>query len=349
MKAYKYRSIEKEVFERDFETIKNNSFFSSNYDMLNDPFDIYFNENISRFINSLKILFPIKELDNVESQFKEILKFKEEVGVYCLSKDFLNEQLWAYYASSYSGYCIEYDLDKLVDKEQNFDFQYQLKIDYRDDIPTLGVGDIKNLQNSLIRKMFATKKSTWSREEEIRLIFDKYGMKKFHSSAITGIYFGIKTPESIKESFYDLFKNQDVKFYEVFPSSFELDSKLINETKRELKFDINKFEFEILQHRMNMSHESYYIFYKSSKNESEIKEFILAFREKFCIKENSLYIFDNKEVENLLDVYPKNDSEYLNYANSIIIVSDDWEEPRINNPYKDFYYNEIIERRMESI
>ncbi|MDR6405055.1 hypothetical protein J2W57_001198 [Chryseobacterium ginsenosidimutans] len=34
MKVYKYRSIEKDVFERDFEAIKNNSFFSSNYSML---------------------------------------------------------------------------------------------------------------------------------------------------------------------------------------------------------------------------------------------------------------------------------------------------------------------------
>ncbi|WP_409013870.1 DUF2971 domain-containing protein [Chryseobacterium geocarposphaerae] len=58
-----------------------------------------------------------------------------------MSTDFLNEQLWAYYASSYSGYCIEYDLDKLIDKGQNFDFQYQFQIDYKDNIPTLSVED----------------------------------------------------------------------------------------------------------------------------------------------------------------------------------------------------------------
>ncbi|MGI9653036.1 DUF2971 domain-containing protein [Chryseobacterium sp. RLHN22] len=222
MKVYKYRSIEKDVFERDFETIKNNSFYSSNYNMLNDPFDIYFNEEISQVINLLKTLFAYQELDSFEDQFKEVLNFKEEIGVYCLSTDFLNEQLWAYYASSYSGYCIEYDLEKLIDKGQNFDFQYTFEIDYKDNIPTLGIGDLTNLQDGFIKKMFATKKSTWKHEEEIRLIFDKYGMKKFHPSAITGIYFGIKTPEIIKESFYGLFKDLDVKFFEVFPSNFKL-------------------------------------------------------------------------------------------------------------------------------
>ncbi len=216
MKAYKYRSIEKDIFERDFETIKNNSFYSSNYSMLNDPFDIYFNEEISQLIDLLKTLFPYQELENFENQFKEVLNFKEEIGVYCLSKDFLNEQLWAYYASSYSGYCVEYDLDKLIDKEQNFDFQYQFEIDYKDNIPTLGIDDMINLQEGFIKKMFATKKSAWRHEEEIRLIFDKFGMKKFHPSAITGIYFGAKTTEIIKESFYGIFKDMDVKFYEVF-------------------------------------------------------------------------------------------------------------------------------------
>lgn len=345
MKVYKYRSIEEETFKRDFRTLSENCFYSSNYSMLNDPFDIYFNEEISQVINLLKTLFPYQELDNFENQFKKVLNFKEEIGVYCLSKDFLNEQLWAYYASSYSGYCIEYDLEKLIDKGQNFDFQYQFEIDYKHNIPTLGIDDLTNLQDGFIKKMFATKKLTWKHEEEIRLIFDKYGMKKFHPSAITGIYFGIKTPEIIKESFYGLFKEMDVKFYVVFPSNFKLDFKLINETKRKLKYNINNFEFEILEHRMNPLHESYYIFYKDSIDESKIKEFILAYREAFCIKENSLYIFNNKEVKSLIDIYPKSDEEYINYANSIITVSDDWEEAGINNPYKDFHYNEIIKNK----
>jgi hypothetical protein len=313
--------------------------------MLNDPFDIYFNEEISQLIKILRISFPIKELDNFENQFKDVLNFKEKIGVYCLSTDFLNEQLWAYYASSYSGYCLEYDLEKLMDKGQNFDFQYKFEIDYKDNIPTLGIEDLINLQDGFIKKMFATKKSTWRHEEEIRLIFDKYGMKKFHPSAITGVYFGIKTPETIKESFYSLFKDMDVKFYEVFPSNFKLNFKLIKETKRRLKYNINNFEFDILEHRMNPLHESYYIFYKGPVDEAKIKEFILAFREAFCIKENSLYIFNNKEVTSLINVYPKNDEQYINYANSIITVSDNWEEAGINNPYKDFHYNEIINKQ----
>lgn len=347
MKAYKYRSIEKDIFERDFETIKNNSFYSSNYNMLNDPFDIYFNDEISQVISLLKTLFPYQELDNFENQFKEVLNFKEEIGVYCLSTDFLNEQLWAYYASSYSGYCIEYDFEKLMDKGQNFDFQYKFEIDYKDDIPTLGIDDMINLQDGFIKKMFATKKSTWKHEEEIRLIFDKYGMKKFHPSAITGIYFGIRTPEIIKESFYGFFKDMDVKFYEVFPSNFKLDFKLIHETKRVMHYDLNKFDFEILKYSSNTMHESFHIYYQGSEEDLEILEFINAFREKYCIKENTISLYNNTEIKDLLDVYPKDDDQHLKLCESLItdMTSNIDEENVVYYPLKDSKYKELIRNK----
>ncbi|MFN4363058.1 DUF2971 domain-containing protein [Chryseobacterium hispalense] len=344
MKVYKYRSIEEKAFERDFKTLSENCFFAPNYVNLNDPFDIYFNEEISQAISLLKILFPYQELDDFENQFKEVLNFKEEIGVYCLSKDFLNEQLWAYYASSYSGYCIEYDLDKLIDKEQNFDFQYQFEIDYKDNIPTLGIDDMINLQDGFIKKMFATKKSAWRHEEEIRLIFDKFGIKKFHPSAITGIYFGSKTPEIIKESFYGLFKDMDVKFYEVFPSNFKLDFKLIHETKRVLHYDLNKFDFQILKHSSNTIHESFHIYYQGPVKEPEILEFINAFREKYCIKENTISLYNNTEIKELLDVYPKNDDQHLKLCESLItdINSDINEENIVYYPLKDSKYHKIL-------
>jgi hypothetical protein len=321
MKVYKYRSIEEDVFKRDFETIRNNSFYSSNYSMLNDPFDIYFSEQISPLIKILNKMFPNNDSSNFEKQLKNVLNSKEKTGIYCLSKDFLNEQLWAYYASSYSGYCIEYDLDKLVNKSQNSDFEYKLEINYQDVIPTIDIGDIKN-QDSLIRKMYAVKKSNWKHEDELRLIFNDYGLKKFHPSAITGIYFGHKTEEFIKEAFYNHFQNEDVKFYEIFPSNFKLDYKLIYETKRKLKFDLNKFDFEMLRlPRENQWEQIFDIYYKgNNNNEFEINEFVEAFKEKYCFKENTLYLFNNKEVLPLLDIYPFNEEQHTQYENSIIKI-----------------------------
>lgn len=344
MKAYKYRSVEEDIFKRDFKTLANNTFYSPNYTTLNDPFDIYFSEQISPLIKILNKIFPDNDSSNFEKQLKTVLNSKEKAGIYCLSKDFLNEQLWAYYASSYSGYCIEYDLDKLVDKSQNSDFEYKLEINYEDVIPTIDIGDIKN-QDSLIRKMFAVKKSNWKHEDEIRLVFNDYGFKKFHPSAISGIYFGHKTEEIVKEAFYNHFQNEDVKFYEIFPSNFKLDYKLIYETKRNLKFDLHKFDFELLRSRENQWEQVYEIYYKGNdKNKIEITEFVLAFREKYCVKNNTITLFNNKDILNLIDSYSFTDEEYVKYADSVITViyGNDIE---IYNPFKDLKYKEILKNK----
>ncbi|RKS96602.1 DUF2971 domain-containing protein [Chryseobacterium defluvii] len=344
MKVYKYRSVEEKIFKRDFDTISDKFFYSSNYSTLNDPFDIYFSEQISPLIKFLNILFPNNDSSNFEKQLKLVLGSKEKTGIYCLSKNFLNEQLWAYYASAYSGYCIEYDLEILVDKSQNSDFEYMLEIDYNDIIPTIDINDIKNPE-SLIRKMYAIKKANWKHEDEIRLIFNNYGFKKFHPSAITGIYFGYKTDKIVKESFYNLFENEDVKFYEIFPSNFKLDYKLIYETKRKLKYDISKFDFEILRSRTNQWEHVYEIFYKGNYEDIiELKEFILAFREKYCIKTSTLILFNNKRVMDLIESNSLTDEEYVRYADSIItaIYGD---EVVITNPFKDLKYNEILNKR----
>lgn len=318
MKVYKYRSIEEKIFERDFKTIGENCFFASNYNSLNDPFDIFFNEQISPLIKVLERMFPKNDISNFENKLKETLEYKEKIGIYCLSKDFLNEQLWAYYASSYFGYCIEYDLDKLIDKSQNSDFECYFELTYEDNVPTIGIDDIKN-QNQFIKKMYAIKKSTWRHEDEVRLIFNNHGLKKFHSSAITGIYFGYRTEEIIKQSLYNLFKNEDIKFYEVFPANFKLEYKLIHETKKKLQYDVNKFNFEIIRSRENRWEQIFEIFYKGNTNtKDEIEEFIQAFREKYCFKKSTLYLFNTKDILPLLDIYPFNEQQHAKYNSSLI-------------------------------
>ncbi|WP_228453629.1 NUDIX domain-containing protein [Chryseobacterium aquaeductus] len=124
------------------------------------------------------------------------------------------------------------------------------------------------------------------------------------------------------------------------------DENLDDAVKRELIHDLDKFEFEILQHRMNLSHQSYDIFYKSSENENVLKDFIFSFKEKFCYKESyTLYLYNNKEINDILDIYSKNDQQHIKLAESLITYIDNVDENIIYYPYKDFKYHEIIKNK----
>ncbi|MGI9653459.1 hypothetical protein [Chryseobacterium sp. RLHN22] len=110
-------------------------------------------------------------------------------------------------------------------------------------------------------------------------------------------------------------------------------------------YDISKFQFDILDYKNNVSKEIYYIFYKQDIDNLTIKEFILAFREKFCIKENTIYLFNNNKVKSLIDILQKSEEEYIFYADSIITISDSEEDIDIYNPLKDSKYEEILKNK----
>ncbi len=146
MKVYKYRGVEKDIFDRDFDTLKNNMFFAPKFEMLNDPFEANFNEILSKVSKSLNTIFKV-DVSSMEATFERILSFKDRLGVYSISKTYHSEQMWAYYASSNYGYCIEYDLEKLEDKTKNADFSARIDVRYSDDIPVIGLKDILNSSN----------------------------------------------------------------------------------------------------------------------------------------------------------------------------------------------------------
>lgn len=346
MKAYKYRSIEDEkILERDLNTFSENQFFAPTFEMLNDPFEANFNEVISNTANGLKDIFSIST-ENILECLKEVTNYKYKLGIYSLSKSWDIEQMWAYYASSNKGYCVEYEIEKLKDKTRNLDFSNQLNITYSNQRPTLNIEDINN--GLILNKMFGTKKEKWKPENETRLIFDNSSLKNHHDSAITAIYFGSQTESSLIENFKNKFKNRDLKYYKILVNieKNHLERELIFESSKMRKFDISQYKFEIIKHKNNPQAENYYIYLEDVLTTAELKEFALAFREKYCYKLCNLNIFNTLEVIDIIDEYPLKNKNYIKYAEAFIALADfSTEKIIIEYPYKDFYYKELIEQK----
>lgn len=342
MKVYKYRGIESEILERDLKTFVSNQFFAPKFEMLNDPFEANFKEIISNTLNVINSIFSV-DSEKIKTQLKEVIDYKDKLGILSLSKNCYSEQMWAYYASSNRGYCIEYDLEKLKDKTQNFDFSKQLDIVYSDHIPTLGIDDLKN--DLMFQKMYGVKKKNWQHEKEIRLIFDNSSLKKHHESAITAIYFGYQANENTISSIIEAFKNRDVKFYKIKlnKEKNKYEDLLFSEAKRQLQYDIDKFNFDIISYKDGSVVENYYIYLKDKVDSNGLKDFVFAFREKYCYKPSNLNIFDSPNISDLIDKYPLKGKEYIRYADSFIALADFSTEDFIfEYPYKDWYYKEQL-------
>jgi hypothetical protein len=338
MKVYKYRCTkDSEILERDIGTFSSNSFFAPKLETFDDKLEANFKEQISIIVDILteSLLIDKQELKH---SLRDVTCYKDKIGVYCVTKNYKNEHLWREYANSHQGYCIEYELEKLTDRSKNIDFSNLLEVLYDDKIPTLQIDDIGT--NKLVSKMFGVKQEKYFLEEEVRLIFNFASLKKHHDSAITAIYFGCEADESLKKRFYAKFENRDIKFYQmVFIEKHGLQRQLVNEFKRKLKFNLEKYNFEILKHVVNEHVEGYHVYLIDEPNTELLTEFALAFKEKKCHKLCNLHIYNSREIQQLIDIYPLPDDDYVQFADSYIANADfSCDDFLFQFPYKDFKY-----------
>lgn len=312
MKVYKYRSnSDEKILNRDVTSFKNNNFFASNFNNLNDPFEANFNESIIESTKILESIFNVK-ISEINKAFQEVKSYKEKLGIFSLSRNHLSEQMWAYYANSNKGYCIEYDLDKISERTQVYDLAYNFDINYDNSIPIIELLDIKK-SDSIITKMFGTKKKLWQHENEHRIIFDSASLKDHHESAITGIYFGYQAEENLIKFFEENFGERDITFHKIVPnfSTHKLESEIISKFSKKLKNNLGKFKYELIFTKNDSTVLTYFIYVENNNSKRKLQNLGEAFLEKFSYKPSNVFFLNSNSdgITNLINKYPKTDDE----------------------------------------
>lgn len=132
--------------------------------------------------------------------------------------------MWAYYANSHAGFCIEYDLNEL---EQIDDFVCKFDIQYCQSFPQVSFGTVfvNNSIEKILRFTIGSKSEAWAHEQELRLVTDSYGLKYISEECVTAIYFGLRMPDFLEEDcknqisrkdIMQALSNRNIKYYEMY-------------------------------------------------------------------------------------------------------------------------------------
>ncbi len=163
-KLYKYQSFLSFTKFYPNSYIKNVAHFS-NWKELNDPLEGYFRTSLYNNIN-------------------ELINEKNSVKILSLSKGYDNFPLWAHYASSRKGVCLEYTID-----DDNLPNDILLSdIKYGQDFPSIDSDN--DFRHNAIH-VLSCKLFPWSYEKEVRLF--SFGDEPFVSNPaiqLTGIIIG---------------------------------------------------------------------------------------------------------------------------------------------------------------
>jgi hypothetical protein len=119
-------------------------------------------------------------------------------GVVCLTPQWDNRLMWAHYANSGHGFCIEYEVDLC---QQQPDFRY-VPVLYSSQTPELCITEAMFTPHQFLYRVLATKHADWAYEQEVRLVCltDKGKHVKVEPKFVrmTGLVAGYAMPEPLQ-------------------------------------------------------------------------------------------------------------------------------------------------------
>lgn len=194
---YKYYTLNNNFVN----SIQNSYLWFNSFSNYNDPYEgncnlrtNYTPQQISNWLNGL----GFKAARVNEKQFASILDnvFQQtamQTRVCCFTPHNDNVLMWAHYADSYKGVCVEYDMAALADM-----IGILLPVKYEQNYPIV---DYLNDPSNAIMQMVLTKSKDWEYEHEYRAVFDSLKNNDVHipQHAIRSIILGSKVDTSTQE------------------------------------------------------------------------------------------------------------------------------------------------------
>ncbi len=119
-----------------------------------------------------------------------LLKITSDLAICSFSETPTNLSMWAYYASNFSGFVIEYDLEEMF---RSYPAAKLAKVYYSKKIPDINLNDYYGSQEGYNRLAFSLKHENWSHEREWRLFKKKEELLEIPASCISSVYTGPRT------------------------------------------------------------------------------------------------------------------------------------------------------------
>lgn len=191
---------------------------------------------LQRYIENPKEFVEFSE-NRVKEFKKELLIKRKQMGIYSTASDIPNDQqsqvsnmlLWSHYGDGFSGFCLQFNINKLKDSlvKLNPDYEFSwAKINYVNKPHEVDVFSGVGKSALEFFKGLQCKHEQWLYECEIRLLSTGKGLMKFSSDALERVYFGEKMTKDNQLILERLCKN-------IFPST-ELFKASVSKTKYEI-------------------------------------------------------------------------------------------------------------------
>lgn len=221
-RVYKFTSFN----DYSISALASSSVWFSSVKELNDPFEAFYvpkklseDEKVSQYIKIAQNLENDNDvvvqryMNNPEDFMRKIsclyeieqksrIKKYNSVSVFSTSMDTLERPpyadilMWAHYGNALSGYCLEFDSEKLYKSLKSNDSKLFWGTIIYEPVPyEIEPIDFYQSSNEDYIKPLLYKHRNWINEQELRFISEKNGLHSFSNESLKNIYVGEKMPE----------------------------------------------------------------------------------------------------------------------------------------------------------
>ncbi len=224
-KLYKYRKGS----DQDLAALSNDYIWSADIESLDDKHEGSVCLTEPDLVDQLITECTANLSLSFRSLVANFVKTCRRFGICSFSFSPLSRQYWAYYAANYEGYCVEYEVTRLL--EQNLMHERLLRVDYVRRFPTVGVEAVllglgpnstTQAKDRLLQMIIASKGPDWL-DGEWRLVTGRPGRKNYDFRAVTSVHLGYKMSTEMRDEILTRLEGRGISFYEVSPSTDSYD------------------------------------------------------------------------------------------------------------------------------
>lgn len=216
-------------------------YFLPTREKLNDPNEGIFQNQIQAGITAfLQGLVGFGERNEITRSLhqlaRQISQSTDKSGVFSLSRNVVDELMWAHYGASHCGMAIEYDLE-LLTRFSSRQHLHRFGVKYSEEPPNLDMQSLQGNAGEAVRKMLGHKSPRWSYEEEFRIVLENTNGRIPHDyRAVKSITFGLKVPNEVRGIIFERTKHKVMEFFEIakVPGVYVLERKPLESYQGEI-------------------------------------------------------------------------------------------------------------------
>jgi hypothetical protein len=212
---YRYRPLgpadSLAIVNREMDAIVKGYIYCGDFMNLNDPME-----------GDFTLTARLNKRPEAQAVLDTIINGQTNVGIASLSDTLDNDLMWTHYANNWSGICIQYHAQRLVNALPAD--STVVRMAYNEKPSWVGVRDTKNLDDA-VKKVFSQKKFNWAYEREWRVLGRKQRNKISDKKALKCVYLGPRINLEHSSEVRTALSRAEVKFKVIEVDSYSLKVK----------------------------------------------------------------------------------------------------------------------------